>query len=259
MSKRVFLALSSLILAACATPAQHFEKVALEDHFIAQTVTGQGFEHRVYANSQNFKKNFQTLHVYLDGDGTPRNADPTSRNPLILSLMKQDSSASILVGRPCYHQITPSKRCDESLWTSKRYSQEVVDSMTAALNHWLEKHPAQKITLFGYSGGGTLAVLIADKIPAVQSVITLAANLDVDGWSQAHGYLPLSESLNPIRQKKLPERIKQIHLAGAEDDNVLPRLIQAYSEQQKADYRLFAGFDHQCCWAEIWQKILQDL
>jgi Alpha/beta hydrolase domain containing 18 len=255
-----FLIGSLLFLIGCATPAQRFEQTAIENGFVTQKVIGLSFEHLIYSNHQSVQTTpVTTLHVYLDGDGTPQDKDPTSRNALILTLMAQDTSPSILLGRPCYHQMEPTQQCHQRLWTSARYSSTVVNSMVVALRHWLEKHPAHTITLIGFSGGGTLAVLMADKIPTVKTVLTLAANLDTEGWTKEHGYQPLSDSLNPMTQQKLPDYIKQIHLAGAKDGNVLPAFIKAYAEQQQAQYKVFAKFDHHCCWADIWTKILQGL
>ena len=262
---KLYLVLILLMLAGCATPAQRFTAIALDHDFIVNSITGYPFQHRVYANRLCMQTpQNKILHVYLDGDGTPwehqswPSDDPTSRNPLILALMAQDLNPSILLGRPCYHGFNTSAFCNDSLWTSKRYSPQIVDSMTVALNNWLQKQPFKKIVLIGYSGGGTLAVLMANKLPEVQTVVTFAANLDVDAWSQVHGYATLTESLNPMTQKKLPSRIKQIHLAGAEDEIVPAHIVKSYSDQQQnADYHLFPDFDHQCCWEEAWQKILQ--
>lgn len=254
-----YLVLLPLLLAGCATPAQRFEAVATDYGFIAKIVVGQPFEHRVYTNRSSNQASQNDLHVYLDGDGSPWKSDPTSRNPLILSLMAQDRFPSILLGRPCYHELTASAICNETFWNSKRYSAEIVNSMAIALKNWLQKYPAKNVTLIGYSGGGTLAVLMADKIPAVQTVLTFAANLDVESWAQGYGYRALTESLNPIKQKKPPERIRQIHLAGADDEVVAASIVKSYADQQHAEYQLFPEFDHQCCWEEVWQKILQQL
>jgi pimeloyl-ACP methyl ester carboxylesterase len=261
---KIYLALIALILAGCATPAQRFAAVAANHGFIASTVTGRPFEHWLYANRlTTLATADKVLHVYLDGDGTPweheswPSDDPTSRNPLILSLMAQDQTPSILLGRPCYHGLNTTTFCNDSLWTSKRYAQEIVDSMVSALNSWLQKQSVKKVVLIGYSGGGALAVLMADKIPAVQTVVTFAANLDVEAWSKAQGYPTLNESLNPITQKKLPSRIKQLHLAGAEDDIVPAEVVKSYADQQHAAYHVFPDFDHQCCWEEAWPTILQ--
>lgn len=259
MPKLVYLVLIPLMLAGCATPAQRFEAVATDYGFIAKTIAGQPFQHRIYAKLPGKQTAPNDLHVYLDGDGSPWKQDPTSRNPLILSLMVQDPTASMLLGRPCYHELNASAICNDTFWTSKRYSAEIVNSMTVALNNWLKKYPAKKVTLIGYSGGGTLAVLMAAKIPAVQTVLTFAANLDVEAWAQEYNSHGLTDSLNPIKQKKLPDRIRQIHLAGADDDVVPASIVKSYADRQHAEYQLFPEFDHQCCWEEVWQKILQQL
>jgi pimeloyl-ACP methyl ester carboxylesterase len=261
LSSLIFLV---LLLTGCAAPAQHFASEALHYGFNESTVTTTTFKHRIYANQlANKVKSDAVLHVYLDGDGTPWDRqswpadDPTSRNPMILSLMAQDKAAAILLGRPCYHGFSTTAACHHSLWTSKRYAPEIVDSMTAALTSWLQKHLFQQIVLIGYSGGGSLAVLIADKIAAVQTVVTFAANLDVAAWSKAQGYENLTESLNPIEQKKLPQRIKQLHFAGGDDGTVPAEVVKAYADSQKnALYQVFPEFDHQCCWEQEWQKIL---
>jgi pimeloyl-ACP methyl ester carboxylesterase len=261
--RKIYLVLIVLFLTGCATPAQRFAAAATDYGFIGSNIAGQLFQHRFYSNrlAEQMPKE-QALHVYIDGDGTPWEheswpaEDPTSRNPLILNMMVQDKTASILLGRPCYHGLNTIAACEESFWTSRRYAQEVVDSMAVALNRWLEKHPFKKVVLIGYSGGGSLAVLMAEKIPQVSTVVTFSANLDVDEWSKAHGYPTLNESLNPIAQKILPKRIKQLHLAGADDDVVPAYIVKSYADQQNADFRVYPEFDHQCCWEKAWQNIL---
>lgn len=244
-------------------PSQRFAATATDYGFVESSINGSLFQHRIYATHSSLKASQnKTLHVYLDGDGTPwkyqsPSEDPTSRNSLILSLMVQDPAPSILLGRPCYHGFHNSNFCNQSLWTAKRYAPEIVDSMAAALNHWLEKKLFSKIVLIGYSGGGTLAVLMAEKIANVQAVVTFAANLDVSAWSKALGYEPLTQSLNPISQKKLPRHIKQLHLAGEEDEIVPAYIVKSFAERQNATYRLFPGFNHQCCWEDAWKEILQ--
>ena len=50
----------------------------------------------------------------------------------------------------------------------------------------------REVTFVGYSGGGVLAVLIAERLDNVAGVITVGANLDTDAWTEHHGYLPLT-------------------------------------------------------------------
>lgn len=264
MFNKVLILLPCILgLTACATPAERFTDVAEDYGFYRFTVNSGTFGHQFYLNNgSNLNLNEEVLHVYLDGDGSPWmqrrwiNEDPTSKNPMILDLMRQDRATSILLGRPCYHGFSKSPGCHFKYWTSHRYSNEVVISMAQALKNWLEKNSFKRIVLIGFSGGGTLAVLIAPHIANVQTVVTLAANLDVDAWSRHHGYSPLTESLNPA-EFSLTADLRQIHIAGLNDRIVPAEIIKSYTAKQaNATYLAYAGYDHHCCWAKAWQSIL---
>ena len=258
------LTLFVMVLAVfgCATPSQNFQDKTIELGFSSERVKTSLFQHQIYIS--NYLTDSKTLHVYLDGDGTPWErkrwiaSDPTARNPLILRLMKQDKTPSILLGRPCYYGLNESAGCTNKLWTSHRYAKEVVASMAEALNNWLAQHSFKQVVLIGYSGGGSLAVLMADKIKHIKLVATVAANLDVRAWSEFHGYLTLKNSLNPIEQGELSQGIKQIHFAGKDDQVVPAFVIKSYAQsQKKAKYYELEGQNHACCWEAQWQSILE--
>jgi hypothetical protein len=249
-----------LELTGCTTPAQNFNDVAEELGLNTEKLNSPLFQHIIYKNNVLVG---DTLHVYLDGDGTPweRNrwvsVDPSARNPLILRLMIQDTMPSILLGRPCYYGLNNSPGCESKYWTSHRYSKEIIHSMSLVLNTWLEKHKFSQIVLIGYSGGGSIAILMANKVKKTAKVVTLAANLDVTAWSEFHGYSTLKNSLNPSEEVKLKNKIMQFHFAGADDDIVPPFIIKAYADNQNnAKYYKFIGKDHTCCWEQEWSKIL---
>ena len=154
-----------------------------------------------------------TLHVYLEGDGTPWvyrvivTPDPTPRRPLMLGLMSLDDAPSIYVGRPCYNGTSGASGCDDTLWTSARYSATVVDSMAKAIRVIARRGGYSALRLFGHSGGGTLALLLAPRLEGVLDVVTVAGNLDIEAWTRHHGYSPLRDSLNPASEPALaPER-----------------------------------------------------
>ena len=249
----------------CATPSEHFSAVANEYGFHPLTIETNSFEHQIYTNTEAKKGlNKDTLHVYLDGDGTPWEhsrwiaRDPTSRNPIILQLMEIDQQPAIFLGRPCYHGFSTAPQCHYRFWTSHRYSRQVVDSMAMALNIWQQKHGYSKVSLIGFSGGGALALLIAPNIPGLETVVTLAANLDVAAWSRYHGYRLLQDSLNPADQL-LISNPKQIHIAGPKDKIVPPMVIKSYLEKQKglSTYLVYDNHDHYCCWSDQWAEILK--
>lgn len=265
MNKKWFIAVVCLFeLAACTSPSQHFAQVADTFGFYGFSLNTGLFEHQLYTNQAVIQPSpNKKLHVYLDGDGTPWENnqwiadDPTSRNPLILTLMQQDKAAAVFLGRPCYHGFNKTTACHSKYWTSHRYSQTVVNSVVAALKKCLVKYPFKQLVLIGYSGGGTLATLIAPYFPEVKTLVTVAANLDVDAWSHYHGYSPLNESLNPATLV-LNANIHQIHLAGLEDTSVPAWVIKTYADKQiNAVYLPFADFDHHCCWIKEWAAILR--
>lgn len=260
--KKLFVFWFIVILQGCTTPAQRFDQTAEHLGFETEIINGTEFRHKVFfIEADKNSVNSKTLHVYLDGDGTPweRNrwiaSDPTARNPLILRLMKLDSQPSILLGRPCYHGLQQDEYCHHTYWTSHRYSKEVVQSMSKALNQWLSNKSFQDIVLIGYSGGGSLAVLMADKINNIDKVVTLAANLDINAWAEFHGYKALSGSLNPMDLADL--NIKQYHFAGKDDEIVPSSIIKTFAKKQDdSEYYEIVGSDHACCWEKEWQKIL---
>jgi alpha-beta hydrolase superfamily lysophospholipase len=98
----------------------------------------------------------------------------------------------------------------------------VVASLQAALEKLIEKHRIDGLVLIGHSGGGTLAMLLAERIHQTRKVVTLAGNLDTEAWTAQQGYSPLTGSLNPTDRPELPSSIKQVHFIGAEDRTISP-------------------------------------
>lgn len=265
MLRALFLILMAcILLAGCVTPSERFAATAAKLRLEQESIDSGLFRQRIFSNARARKTNATgTIHVYLDGDGTPwlrqrwKAVDPTSRNPLILQLLHQDESPAILLGRPCYHGLSNVPPCQDKYWTSHRYSREIVASMTRALKKWLEKHAFDNVVLIGFSGGGVLAVLMAPELPQVTTVVTVAANLDVAEWSRQHDYAPLEHSLNPA-ELQLPINAKQIHISGAEDRNIPPRIIETYAKRHHARYLSLQGQNHHhCCWLEVWPEILR--
>lgn len=205
------------------------------------------------------------LHVYLEGDGSPWKhrtvimPDPTPRRPVMLRLMGMDTNAAVYIGRPCYNGTSLMPECDNGLWTSGRYSETVVRSMQLVLRRLIDRQSYSRVRLFGHSGGGTLAMLLAARVPEVEAVVTLAGNLDVSAWTRHHHYTPLYSSLDPAQQPVLPDTIRQWHLLGARDSVIPPGLVQGEILRQGGVGLLLAGFSHGCCWQRVWPQVLAAL
>jgi hypothetical protein len=258
---RFYCIAASLILVACSTPSQRYEQMAQEKGLQKTEVVGSNFPHVIFHNGK--LDTTSTLHVYVGGDGTPWiggfiiASDPTPRKPVVLKLMALDTLPSLILGRPCYHGYSDHPPCEPNHWTSARYAEEVVDSMATALRKIIRDHGYTKLHLFGFSGGGGLAMLIAERFPETQSVVTIAGNLDIKAWTDLHGYDPLHASINPKMIAPLPTKIGQYHLAGGKDINIPPHIIRdALANQPESQFLLFEEFTHGCCWEDIWVALL---
>ncbi|HMM75617.1 MAG TPA: alpha/beta hydrolase [Gammaproteobacteria bacterium] len=224
-------------------------------------IEGAGFMHRI--DVQGRLDGADRVHVYLEGDGRPfatrhlPAGDPTPRRRLARELMALDPAPSIYLARPCYEGLAQAPGCAPRLWTEARYGTEVVASLAAALARLRVTHRIGHYTLVGYSGGGVLAMLLAERIEAVDRVITVAANLDLEAWAAAHGYSPLTASLDPARRPPLPPRVAQVHYAGGRDRNVPPAQISAALRAQTGA-RLVIVDDaaHARGWITVWPLLL---
>ena len=251
------------VAAGCATaPAERYDAQAERLGFEREVVRGTLWRHAVFVNRSGVAD--APLHVYLESDGSPWQratrvaADPTPVQPVALRLMRLDGAPSVLIGRPCYHGVTGAVSCHPRLWTHERYSSEVVDSMAAAVEELIRRTRSAGIVLIGYSGGGVLAMLLAERIPRTRAVVTVAANLDVRGWTEQHGYSPLHGSLDPAARPPLAPAIAQLHVAGGNDRNVSAGLITRVLQQQRnASLRIVAQADHVCCWEQEWPSVLR--
>lgn len=255
-----------LLLQACAGGAHRIDRQAEAANLSRSVVGGGDFSHVIYANAvANNNAALRRLIVYIDGDGRPWSsagrepaADPTTRNPVALQLLTRTSWPAIYVSRPCYQGMSDPK-CEPSVWTGARYSENVVASLVAAIRKFRAGELGTELTLVGYSGGGVLAILAAERLENVASVVTVAANLDTDAWTQYHHYLPLIGSLNPASSTR-EHPWRELHLQGKADQIVPAATTDRYFDRYpSAQRRQFEAFTHVCCWVEQWPGLLEEI
>jgi hypothetical protein len=232
--------------------------------FESEIQRGIDFDHRIfYRRSQGAK----TLAVFIDGDGSPWldhgtriAADPTPKHPLALDLAARTPGAVLYLARPCAFGTMHEASCQPEVWTSGRYSERVVLSMSTVLNRIVARDEFREVLLIGYSGGGALSVLMAPQVPATRAVLTVAANLDSEAWASWHRYLPLERSLNAALQPPLPQNIGEWHVVGAKDRNVPAEINGAYwARVAPSQVWTYSKADHACCWVALWPQIWQRL
>lgn len=208
-----------------------------------------------------------TLAVYIEGDGaswvSPQipPADPTPTNPVALILASRDAHRPVAyIARPCqYLDKSGLSSCHPRYWTGSRFSSEAIAAIDTAVSAAKRSHGARQVRLVGFSGGGVVAALVALRRKDVESLITVAAPLDIAAWAAFHQITPLSGSLNPADSMAALAGIRQMHLAGEKDSVVPLAYIEKLQERMPfARFRIIPGYNHACCWAENWPTLADD-
>jgi pimeloyl-ACP methyl ester carboxylesterase len=210
-----------------------------------------------------------TLVVYIEGDGLAwitrgqLSENPTPPDPIGLRLAARDDAPTVLyLARPCQFVTGRAARnCESKYWSTARFAIEVVEAVDEAVNIVKRVTGKPKVELIGYSGGGTLATLLAAHRQDVSRVITIAANLDPSFWAVHHGVTPLHESLNPINFATRLGRIPQVIFVGGRD-RIVPASVSAHYRQAlprdtPVTIITIASFTHTCCWADRWPELLR--
>ena len=245
-------------LSGCHHQPINLEQTANENYWDLSYQKGRNYP-MVLVSSRTRTKT-SNLHIYIEGDGLPWKStnqvstNPTSRNPVALRLMKYDDGHALYLGRPCYFGLHNDFRCNPSVWTDARYSKNVVDEMNLAINAYLDQKGLNHAAIIGFSGGGTLGLLLANRNPRITGVLMIAANFDTTEWARLHHYSELYASLNPAKEIKQRE-FKEVFWFGEEDLNV-PIIPFAAMAEKHVNSRVsrFEHVDHVCCWEELARK-----
>ncbi|SDH95947.1 hypothetical protein SAMN05216603_117106 [Pseudomonas benzenivorans] len=259
---RAVLTLVGLLatLSGCTSPAARLEQLARQQNHRLATLPTTQFDLQVAL--PNAPQPDSRLRVYLEGDGrawitaTQPSLDPTPRDLLLARLALSDPRPSVYLARPC--QFVQSPGCAPRYWTHGRFAEEIVDSLSEALDQLRQRHGNRDFELIGYSGGGALALLLAAARDDIAQVQTLAGNLSPRRWAQRLELAPLHGSLEPLdfaeRLRALPQR----HLAGNEDQVVPASLLAAYAARlgpaDCLELHRLGGVDHHAGWLERWRR-----
>ncbi|MDR2406282.1 MAG: alpha/beta hydrolase [Deltaproteobacteria bacterium] len=204
------------------------------------------------------------LVVYLEGDGRGVsrgrvNVDPTPTIATTLDLAVQDPAPRVLylarIGQFMPAYATPANKV---YWSSGRLAPQAIDAASEAINQAKLKAGASFIHLVGFSGGGGLAVLLAESRDDVKSVVTVAGLLDTDWWVTTRKFRPMFQSLNPADRADLINKIPQIHFYGTKDSIIPPEMSMVYAA--RAPFvklqRVPIPTSHDKGWKERWKALL---
>ena len=262
--------LTVALLGGCAGPSGQSQRAAADAiaagaGLVPAWEQSAGFRLLTYA--RGLTQATGSVSVYIEGDGRVWRgrrppADPTPAQPMGLQLAALDASPAVLwIGRPCMY-LDDATACGMRWWTSHRYAGEVVDAMLAVVRR---RVPAGRaLMLLGHSGGGALATLIAARALDtpdlhVEALLTVAAPLDLAGWTLLFKLTPMHGSLDPMLSAARLADLPQRHLAGGRDEvvpvAVVQRFVHALPVPNLARLEVFAQQAHRCCWDEDWPAL----
>jgi hypothetical protein len=216
-------------------------------------------------------------HIYIEGDGNSWKTkhrlsnNPTPKQPLALQLALRDQHPQVIyVARPC--QFTPlalDPSCDPKYWSSHRYAKEVIQAFQDILDRIKENHPPSqdglrrdlKFVLIGFSGGASIAALIASERSDVEGLITVAGDLNHVALNQHHRTTPLKGSLNPMEVASKLQHLPQQHWSGSKD-TVVPtwisnQFVQKVNNPGCCQAKILSGAEHHAGWVEKWSEIIE--
>lgn len=197
-------------------------------------------------------KQADTLNIFIEGDGKPG---------IALSLAEKIGGNSVYLGRPCQYPIgSRYSTCSKAVWTTGRYSRQVIEVMNHAITVMKVRYHAKHLRLIGFSGGGAIASIIATERPDMSLLVTVAGNLDVKRWTDYNEIKPLSDSLNPADFAAQLAKVPQVHLIGDRDTVVPGSVLTSYLAHMKDLNRvqsyIVAGANHTCCWSIALANVL---
>lgn len=264
LSKIILILFASLTLAGCNPVSVDRSPETIGDlyNFDKKLVKGGDFWITTYQKITN--KN-QPYVFYIEGDGSAFagryqvSHNPTPRRQMLIKLAMKDPRPNVIyVARPCqYTAMDLNPKCSNAYWTDKRLSDDSVESMNQVINSI--NNNRQKFSLVGFSGGGGIAVLIAERNDMVKDIITIAGNLDHKAFTQYHNVTPMLGSLNPIDYAKKINDIPQLHISGGRDKTIPPFIADKYVQESNSrcvKQLIFEENMHNKGWENFWEYIL---
>jgi hypothetical protein len=213
-------------------------------------------------DTQNIK---DTFSIYIEGDGRgwiskrKPSDDPTPSNSLVLKLMEKDIRPKVYLARPCMYVQT--EFCEQYYWTEGRHHPKLVEAMSKAIDHLKTLYGVSNFELIGHSGGGSMAVLIAEKRSDIKRIITIAGNLDIEAFVKHHRVTAMKGSLNPLYVAEKIQYIPQLHFIGGQDKIVPEKLVANFVKKSASicvQSKVYKDFGHFEDWVSVWSDILNE-
>ncbi|MCC8484105.1 MAG: alpha/beta hydrolase [Rickettsia endosymbiont of Labidopullus appendiculatus] len=257
----VSLALSSCV-SSIETRVKEAEKLASINRFEKKLVKAGDF---VITTYQHILDKDSPYVFYIEGDGSISIGqyaiadNPTPSKVMLFKLATLDTRPNVVyIARPCqYTPVELNPNCNQVYWTDKRMAEEVIESINIVINSINNDKPA---SLVGFSGGGSVAILVAARNKHIKDIITVAGNLDIKNFSKHHKVYGLKKSLNPIDYAIKINNIPQLHISGSKDKIVPSSIMHGYIKASSSNciqQKIFPNITHTKGWDKVWQDVLK--
>ncbi len=273
MKIKYYLYISFLFIIACSSAPKTYPPSTQKSLNQAKL---QGFSEKPQQTNTFLLTTYEKLlnpssanyHVYIEGDGNSWKTryrlsnNPTPLQPLALHLAMRDPFENVIyIARPCqYTPLNLDKHCDAKYWSSHRYAKEVISSVSEVLDNYAVLNQHTNFTLIGFSGGASVAALVAAQRNDIQGLITVAGDLNHERLNRFHKTTPLSGSLNPTKMADKLKDIPQQHYVG-ENDPIIPTwLAQGFAKELNnpacVKVSSFKGVSHHKGWENKWPELI---
>lgn len=259
------------LISACATnPSadnshQLYRHTSASAGFSEQLIVTADFE---IASLRRIGQSGAPIRIYLEGDGKAwlsryrASSDPTPDHAVGLQLALADTSANVIyIARPCqFVSLSHQPQCTPEAWTHDRYSADRVAMYVSIFRAISRQYDDAKLELIGFSGGATIVMLAAPNLPKLNSIRTVAGNLDTAEFSRVHKLPVSTDQANPAINTAQLEKIPQLHFVGIRDVVVPGRVARSYQQQLGAVHcSRIVELDsaHHDGWQEHWPGLLQ--
>lgn len=262
-----FILLLVLLTVACTKTSPEIwdsmAKNASNHNFEAKTFNVKPF--LLSGFLKNLPNTNNDLVVYIEGDGAALTyakkvaQDPSPSHAQSYELAMLDPAPKVLyLARIGQFQPSQTGPLYQKYWAEERFSNDAVEAANEAIDQTKAQTGTSYVHLIGFSGGGAIATLLAERRSDIKTLVTVAGLLDISWWVDTFDYKPLTGSLNPADRAAMISTLPQIHINGKTDNITPPQM--AIQFKQKTNFTKFRIITlpngHYDGWTKAWPKLL---
>ena len=276
------LILAAITAAACVpvkhTRQQTAARIATPAFMIDRQLKAGDFTLTLY---ERIHSRGNSANLYIEGDNAEIGIDPTPKTPIALQLAARDKAENVIyIARPCQYSNRPviwkeiageNETCDKKYATTHRFDPIVITAYNEALDEIKRRWDITSFNLYGHSGGGTIAALLATKRSDILSLTTVAGNLDHAAYSNSlrlsqkagdTGHFISEKSLNARDIARKLNNLPQYHYIGGADTVMPPATLHSYlsaaGRSTCLNYKIIEENGYTQGWVDKWPDILKD-